>query len=328
MTNRGSWPRWGTVLAILVVAAGLLAPSAVGAEGDEAGAADCYENPNPPPDLICTGSTGGGGETGGVAAPPDAVWYVYFNPTANCYATGWEYSGSVPGYPGWLVLTRPTFGFVMTVLTWLDTGTFTWEDFDEDGSGSWDAGEAANAANALFGSFDLEACAAPPNDIPWVLSFIEGLSFTAGTVETAPPGNPVAGWPAYVTLEPDLDPLEASGGVVVTDPDGSRSVRWELTNPASGNVITVTADPMYRVYWDVEGQPDLHTESTRGDVTWPAEGQGELAHRYQTKGPRDILGQVRWQVEWETPVASGTEEFVRETPHQWTVEEYQGVVDG
>ena len=236
--------------------------------------------------------------------------------------------GANPAIPGWVVLTRPAFGVVMTLLTWIGTGTFTWEDFDSNGDGTWDAGEASAAANALFGSFDLDACAAPPNDTPWVLQFIAGLDFTAGAVETAPPGDPVVGWPAYVILAPDLASLEAAGGHVVTDPDGSTSVVWDLTNPASGNTIRVTADPVYRVYWDLVGDPDLFTESPRGDLTWPAEGEGELTHVYEVDGPRELLGQVRWQVQWETPVASGTEEFVRDTPHAWTVRQYQAVVDG
>ena len=174
----------------------------------------------------------------------------------------------------------------------------------------------------------MDPCAGPPSDNAWVLDFIASLDFAAGAVATAPPGDPVVGLPAYVTLEPDYAVLEAAGGVVVQDPDGSTSVVWSLTNPASGNTISVTADPVYRVYWDLVGDPDLFTESPRGDLTWPAEGEGELTHVYEVDGPRELLGQVRWQVRWETPVASGTEEFVRDTPHAWTVRQYQAVVDG
>ena len=279
--------------------------------------------------LVCEEDDAGGGGGGGtVTAPPNAVWYVYYNTTEGCYATGWQVPGASLGYDGWLVLTRTTFPILMAMLSWMSGGTFTWGDFDADGDGRWDGGEASSAANALFGAFDAQVCAAPPTDEPWVLGFIETLDFTAGDVTTAPPGDPVAGWPAYVTLEPDYAPLEATGAVVVTDPDGSTSVRWDLENPNSGNTITVTADPVYRVYWDWSGDRDLYTESHRGDLTWPAEGEGELTHVYRDAGPRDVVGQVRWQVEWTTPVASGTEEFVRETPHQWDVGEYQAVVDG
>ena len=312
------------VVAALVLGAllSVSTPTATGWAEDES---DCYREGRK---LVCEDPGGGpGGSTGGtVPVPEDAVWFIYYNTNALCYAVGWQVPGASLGYDGWFVLTEATFPIFVGLFGLWPAGMFSWVDFDEDGDGTWDGGEASAAANALFGGLD--ACSTPPTDEPWVLDFIETLDFTAGAVATAPPGDPVAGWPAYVTLEPDYGPLEATGGVVVDDADGSTSVRWDLTNPHTGNVITVTADPIYRVYWDVEGQPDLHTESTRGDVTWPAEGEGELAHRYQTKGPRDILGQVRWQVEWETPVASGTEEFVRETPHQWTVEEYQGVVDG
>ena len=149
---------------------------------------------------------------GGPVAPPDALWYVYYNPAAECYATGWEYPGGEPGYPGWVVLTRPAFGVVMTLLTWIGTGTFTWEDFDPNGDGTWDGARPPLPPTHSSAAFDLDPCAAPPNDTPWVLHFIAALDFTAGAVETAPPGDPW--WGAGVRdLAPDYAALEAAGGV-------------------------------------------------------------------------------------------------------------------
>ena len=116
----------------LVAAALLLGSAGVAAAQDGDGDRTCIQRGDR---LICQDHTGGGGGGPGGSVPEDAIWFVYYNPAAECYATGWERPGGDLGYAGWAVLTEATFPVLMALFTWLGTGAFTWEDFDADGDG-------------------------------------------------------------------------------------------------------------------------------------------------------------------------------------------------